>query len=123
MTHFKFIAVIVCDVHSVAEFGSIESIKNTLMEADTGLLLAADLAEPSVTTVSKESMLFEAKQILDQSNLECIPVVSADKKIVGFIERRTFDKIYRTSQNEKNLSKNESFMSFPGFYKLLFYIL
>lgn len=75
---------------------SVDSIKNTLTEADTGLLLAADLAEPSVTTISEESMLSEAKQILDKYNLECLPVVSADRKIAGFIERRILDKLIST---------------------------
>ena len=76
---------------------SVDNIKKAFMETGlTGLVLAADLKEPVVATVSEETMLSGAKEILDRYDLEYLPVVTKGEKFVGFIERRMFNKLIST---------------------------
>ncbi|KPK97120.1 MAG: hypothetical protein AMJ95_10760 [Omnitrophica WOR_2 bacterium SM23_72] len=76
---------------------SVDNIKNILMEKEIGdLILAADLKEPVTATVSEDTMLSQAQKILDNRQLEFLPVVTPTNEIVGFIERRMLDKIVYT---------------------------
>jgi len=80
---------------------SVDSIKKTFMEAGlVGLILADDLKEPVVATVSEETVLSEAKEVLDKYNLEYLLVVAKDKKVAGFIERRILSKLVSTKVME-----------------------
>ncbi|MFH1504959.1 MAG: CBS domain-containing protein [Candidatus Omnitrophota bacterium] len=73
---------------------TVDNIKSTFMARSAGeLILAADVLEPAVASVSPESSLSEVKDILAQYNLEYLPVVTSENKIVGFIERRMVYKI------------------------------
>ena len=76
---------------------TVDSIKQTLM--DVGLsdfLLAYDLMEPVISTISEEASVSEVKAMLDRYSLEYLPVVTNDKKIIGFIERRVLNKLIST---------------------------
>jgi len=80
---------------------SVDSIKRTFMEAGlVGLILADDLKEPVVATVSEETVLSEAKEILDKYNLEYLLVVAKNNKVAGFIERRILSKLISTKVME-----------------------
>ncbi|MFH1414349.1 MAG: cation:proton antiporter [Candidatus Omnitrophota bacterium] len=71
----------------------VDSIKNTLAEKELiGLALAADLQEPVVAKINENSMLSEAKNVLNKYNIEYLPVVTEADKVVGFIERRILAK-------------------------------
>jgi len=75
----------------------VDSIKKTFMETGlVGLVLAADLMDPVVATVSGDSMLSEAKEVLGRFNLEYLLVISEENKIVGFTERRVLNKLIST---------------------------
>ncbi|MBU1998704.1 MAG: cation:proton antiporter [Candidatus Omnitrophota bacterium] len=76
---------------------SVDNIKNILTERELGgLVLAADLKEPIVATVSGVTNLSEAMKILDKFHLDYLPVVSDEKEIAGFIERRDLGRIIST---------------------------
>jgi len=80
---------------------SVDGIKNSFMEEDlSALLLAADLKDDVVVSISEESLLSEVREILDKYSLECLPVVAEEGKLVGFIERRMLDKQISTKLME-----------------------
>jgi len=76
---------------------TIDGIKNVFTETDVNeLLLAIDVMEPVAASIAPESSISELKEILDKDNLEYLPVVINENKLVGFIERRMLDKIIST---------------------------
>jgi Kef-type K+ transport system membrane component KefB/predicted transcriptional regulator len=76
---------------------SIDSIKNILIEKEVGdLILAADLKEPVVASVSDSALLSDVQKLLDAHQLECLPVVTQTNEVAGFIERRALDKLIST---------------------------
>ena len=76
---------------------TVEGIKQTLMNSDLGgLVLAHDLMEPVIATVNPETMMPEAKEILDKRGIEYLPVVTKNNKVVGFMESRMFNKFIST---------------------------
>ena len=73
---------------------TVDNIKNTLMEKGlTDLIVAYDLIEPVVASITCGSSLRDVKKLLAAYNLEYLPVTSKDNKIAGFLERRM---LYRT---------------------------
>ncbi|MFH1771430.1 MAG: cation:proton antiporter [Candidatus Omnitrophota bacterium] len=73
---------------------TVDSIKSTFMARGAGeLILAADVLEPVIISVSPDSTLLEVKALLAKYNLEYLPVVTSENKVVGFIERRMIYKI------------------------------
>jgi CBS domain-containing protein len=76
---------------------TVDNIKNTFMVAGLNdLLLAVDVMESPIALAASESSIFELKRTLARYNLEYLPVVDGDNKIVGFIERRMLYKIIST---------------------------
>ncbi|MFO7867613.1 MAG: cation:proton antiporter [Candidatus Aminicenantes bacterium] len=73
---------------------SIDNIKNTFML--TGLnefLIAYDLMEPVVAVIHPETPMTEAKDEMARNHIECLPVVSKNNQLVGFIESRSIQKL------------------------------
>jgi len=60
------------------------------------LLLAVDLMEPYVSSVTYDSPLSLVKESLNRYNIEYLAVVSKENTIEGFIEARTLNKIIST---------------------------
>lgn len=80
---------------------TIDNIKNMLMETGLNdLLLAIDVMDPPVVTLPPESPATLVKETLDTYHLEYLPVATKDNIVVGFIERRMFDKWVSTRMLE-----------------------
>ena len=76
---------------------TIEGIKQTFLETDMeGLILAHDLMQPVVAKIYKEASLSEVSKVLNEYNLDCLPVVDKKNRIEGFIERKDFNKFIST---------------------------
>ncbi len=60
------------------------------------LLLAVDFMQPSVDSVHPSSSIAEVKELFDRYNMEYLPVVTKENKVVGFIERRILNKFIST---------------------------
>jgi len=76
---------------------TIEGIKNTFMEADMeGLILANDLMEPSVAFAGLSLPLSEATRMLNELDLEYLPVVDSKSQVVGAVHRRYINKFIST---------------------------
>jgi len=89
---------------------SVESIRNILMGKGLNeLLLAIDFMQPSPASISSDSPLSYAKEILDKYNLEYLPVVNKDNVVVGFIERRRFNRLISTKIME--LQRREDYLA------------
>lgn len=80
---------------------SVDSIKHTLMETGIGqLLLAYDLMEPIVITVTGKTHISEAKELFNKYNIDYLPVVKEDNIVDGLIERRMLNKLISTKYME-----------------------
>ncbi|MDP8260691.1 MAG: cation:proton antiporter [Candidatus Gygaella obscura] len=80
---------------------TVDNLKNIFMETDLNeLLLAVDVMEPVLTTVSIDSPVQKVKEALNRYNLEYIPVTNSENKLIGFIEERTLDRIISTKLME-----------------------
>ncbi len=76
---------------------SVDNIKNIFMEAGlSDLLLAVDVMEPAIASVTPESSISEIKELLNRYHLEYLPVMRKENSIAGFIERRIFNKAIST---------------------------
>jgi len=76
---------------------TVDNIKNTFMATSlSDLLLAVDVMEPAIASVTPRSSISELKGILAKYNLEYLPVVAQDDEVVGFIERRMVYKVIST---------------------------
>lgn len=76
---------------------TVDGIKNIFMETDVNeLLLAVDVMEPVMVSITPESSIDELKEILIKYNLEYLPVVTQNNKLAGFIEKRIVDKVVAT---------------------------
>jgi len=72
---------------------TVEGIKQTFLEIDlSGLVLAHDLMFPVTDTISKKAPVVEVREILSSRDIECLPVVDAEGKIEGIIERKKFNR-------------------------------
>jgi len=73
---------------------TVDNIKNTFMETSFNhFLLADDLMEPVVATTMPNAPMSAVKELLDKYNLECLPVITDENKLVGLIERRELDRL------------------------------
>lgn len=80
---------------------TVDNIKNIFMEAElSNLLLAIDVMEPAVASVTPEDPVALAKESLDKYNLEYLPVTTRDRAVAGFIERRMFNRVISTKVME-----------------------
>ncbi len=73
---------------------SVDNIKNTFML--TGLnefLLAYDLMDPVIEVAKPNSPMTEVKDSLEKNRLECMPVVSDDDRVIGFIEAKEIKRL------------------------------
>ncbi|MBU1061657.1 MAG: cation:proton antiporter [Candidatus Omnitrophica bacterium] len=76
---------------------TVEGIKQTFLETDIGgLILAHDLMQPVVAKISKDVSLFDVRKILNNYNLDCLPVVDEKNRIEGFIERKSLNRFIST---------------------------
>ncbi|NQT22103.1 MAG: cation:proton antiporter [Candidatus Omnitrophica bacterium] len=76
---------------------SVEGIKHTFMEMGIEeLILAHDLMEPVPATASEKTPIYEVKEILARYDIEYLPIVTDDRKIKGFIERKKLNKFIST---------------------------
>lgn len=73
---------------------TVDNIKSTFMETSLNhFLLADDLMEPVVATTMPDAPMSAVKELLDRNDLECLPVITDENKLVGFIERRELDRL------------------------------
>jgi len=80
---------------------TVDNIKNTFMEKGlTDFLMAYDLMEPAVASITPESSMSEVKRLLAKYNLEYLPVITEANTVVGFIERRMIYRIISTKMME-----------------------
>jgi len=71
---------------------SVDGIKNMMAVTGlSGLVVAEDIKEPVVATVSPEASLYEARSIMRENGIDYLPVV-AQGQLSGMIERRQFNK-------------------------------
>ena len=76
---------------------TVDNIKNTFMATSlSDLLLAVDVMEPAIASVTSKSSISELKGILTKYNLEYLPVVTKGDEVIGFIERRMVYKVIST---------------------------
>ncbi|MBN2119470.1 MAG: cation:proton antiporter [Candidatus Omnitrophica bacterium] len=88
---------------------TVDNIKNTFMESGLEQLLnAVDLMESDIPTVTPENSLRQAKELFDRYNLECLPVVTKEGGLEGFMERRIFNKAISTKMMQ--LKKQVDFL-------------
>jgi len=80
---------------------TVDNIKNTFMATSlSDLLLAVDVMESAIASITPKSLISELKGILAKYNLEYLPVVTQENKVVGFIERRMVYKVISTKVME-----------------------
>ena len=73
---------------------TIDNIKDTFMTSGLdGFLLAHDLMEPVIVTSTPETPMSEVKELLGRYNLEYLPVVTEEHKMVGFLESRVIQRL------------------------------
>jgi Kef-type K+ transport system membrane component KefB/predicted transcriptional regulator len=73
---------------------SIDSIKEFFIEYElSSFLVAYDIMDRVPVTSSKNELAVELKNKMKKYDIEYMPVVSADKTMEGFVERRQIDKI------------------------------
>jgi len=76
---------------------TVDNIKNTFMVTSlSDLLLAVDVMEPAIASVTSKSSISELKGLLAKYNLEYLPVVTQENEVAGFIERRMVYKVIST---------------------------
>ena len=76
---------------------TVDNIKNTFMATSlSDLLLAVDVMEPAIASVTSKSSISELKELLAKYNLEYLPVVTQENEVAGFIERRMVYKVIST---------------------------
>ncbi|RKZ27518.1 sodium:proton exchanger, partial [bacterium] len=72
---------------------TIENLKDAFSVSDlSDFLLADDLMEPAIASVSPKTPMLDVLEIMKQHNLEYLPIVSKDNTIVGFLENRTIQR-------------------------------
>ena len=92
---------------------TVDNIKNTFMATSlSDLLLAVDVMEPVIASVTSKSSVSELKGILAKYNLEYLPVVTQEDEVIGFIERRMVYKVISTKiielQRQADLLEKDS---------------
>lgn len=73
---------------------SIYNIKDTfLVSGLDDFLLAFDLMEPVIAVTRPEMSMSEVKEIMNENNIEFLPVVSDDNKVLGCFESRGINRL------------------------------
>ncbi|MBD3412833.1 MAG: CBS domain-containing protein [Candidatus Aminicenantes bacterium] len=73
---------------------SIDHLKKTFMLSGLNeFLLAYDLMEPVIAVIHPDTPMTEAKETMSLNRTECLPVVSEDNKLLGFVESRSIQKL------------------------------
>ncbi len=76
---------------------TIAGIKQTFHESDiSGLILANDLMEPVIASISGEASISDVMKALNRDNIEYLPVANKDSILQGFIERKKLSKFIST---------------------------
>ncbi len=79
--------------HHLLGIITIDNIKDTFMVTELKkFLLAIDLMEPVIAKVSPETPMSEVKEILSRKNIEYLPVVDENNRVLGLIEQRMIQK-------------------------------
>jgi len=73
---------------------SIDHLKKTFMLSGLNeVLLAYDLMEPVIAVTYPDTPMTEARDEMARNHVECVPVVSKDNKLLGFIESRSIQRL------------------------------
>jgi CBS domain-containing protein len=71
---------------------TIDDIKNKFMETSLNhFFLADDLMDPAGLTTTPNAPISKVKELFTTYDLECLPVITEEKKLVGIIERKQLD--------------------------------
>ena len=76
------------------------------------MLKAKDIMTKEVITVTKDSPVFEAIELLRKNDITGIPVVEDDMTLVGIVTEKDVLKLFYTIEDQKNETVN-SFMTQP----------
>ncbi len=80
---------------------TIDNIKQSMASIDLSpILLAHDLMDTEVIMVHPEMEMAEIKDYIDMYNLDSLPVVDEERVLLGFIEKRSFDRYISTKMIE-----------------------
>jgi len=73
---------------------SIDHLKKTFMLSGLDdVLLAYDLMEPVIAVAHPDTPMPEARDEMARNHVECVPVVSKENKLLGFIESRSIQRL------------------------------
>jgi Kef-type K+ transport system membrane component KefB/CBS domain-containing protein len=73
---------------------TIDNIKNTFISSELGdFLLAHDLMDSVIYTASPETPLIEVNDILKKNNIDYLPIVTDENKLLGILETRNIQKL------------------------------
>ncbi len=73
---------------------SVHEIKNTFMVSGLDdFLLADDIMEPVIAVTSPQSPMTNVRDLLDKNNLDCMPVINKEKKVVGFLDLQDIQRL------------------------------
>ncbi|MFH1622043.1 MAG: cation:proton antiporter [Candidatus Omnitrophota bacterium] len=76
---------------------TVEGIKQTILDMDVGnIILAHDLMEQVVAKIGPDTPITEIKEKLNGYNIEYLPVIDANGKLEGFIERQDLNRFIST---------------------------
>ena len=76
---------------------TIDNIKKSMMSSDLGsLVLAYDLMNTEMILAHPEMEMTDIKETIDMYDLDFLPVVDEEKSLLGFIEKRNFDRFIST---------------------------
>jgi len=73
---------------------TIDHLKKTFMLSGLNeFLMAFDLMEPVIAVIHPDTSMTEARDEMARNQMECLPVVTKDNKLVGFIESRSIQRL------------------------------
>jgi len=77
------------------------------------MLKAKDIMVKQVITVTKDTPVFQALELLAKNNITDIPVVEDDMALVGILREKDILRLFYAHEDQKNLTVN-SFMTQPA---------
>ncbi|MHC4159828.1 MAG: CBS domain-containing protein [Planctomycetota bacterium] len=77
------------------------------------MLRAKDIMTTQVITVTKDTPILEALELLVNNNITGIPVVEYDMTLVGIVTEKDILRLFYAHEGQKNLTVN-SFMTQPA---------
>ena len=93
-------------------FISLEHLKESLLVSELSeSLMAFDIMEPIGITCSPETSIPDVYKIFADYDIEAVPIIDSNKKVVGIAEKYTLDhylhgKIIELHQKVASLEKN-----------------